>query len=157
MTGRQGGLYACTVANNKPSSDSADITLQAYGICIYTWQPLLIFFLTDTCPPSNVTAVQASLTSIRVSWRPSCNATTYNIQYTSCRGHKGGFGVYGRSTNETLLTDLQKNDIYSISIVAKSDGFPSESVILNGVILGKFEYTLFFIVPNNLLFQDNLI
>ena len=33
VTGRQGGLYTCTVANNKPSSDSADITLQAY--CMY--------------------------------------------------------------------------------------------------------------------------
>ena len=97
---------------------------------------LLIFFLTDTCPPRNVTAVQASPTSILVSWRPSCNATTYNIKYTSCRGHTGDFG--GLSTNETLLTDLQENDIYSISIVAKSDGFPSESVILNGVILGMF-------------------
>ena len=32
VTGKQGGLYKCTVANNKPSSDSANITLQAYGI-----------------------------------------------------------------------------------------------------------------------------
>ena len=32
VTGRQGGLYNCTVANNKPSSDSANITVQAYGI-----------------------------------------------------------------------------------------------------------------------------
>ena len=30
--GRQGTLYACTVANTKPSSDSASITVQAYGI-----------------------------------------------------------------------------------------------------------------------------
>ena len=30
--GRQGTHYTCTVANNKPSSDSANITVQAYGI-----------------------------------------------------------------------------------------------------------------------------
>ena len=28
VTGRLGGLYTCTVANNKPSSDSADFTVQ---------------------------------------------------------------------------------------------------------------------------------
>ena len=32
VTGRQGGLYKCTVANNKPSNDSANIIVQAYGI-----------------------------------------------------------------------------------------------------------------------------
>ena len=31
VTGRQGGLYTCTVANNKSSSDSANTTVQAYG------------------------------------------------------------------------------------------------------------------------------
>ena len=31
VAGRQGTLYTCTVANNKPSSDSASITVQAYG------------------------------------------------------------------------------------------------------------------------------
>ena len=139
VTGKQGGLYKCTVANNKPSSDSVNVTVQAYGIIIYAWKPLLIlfFFCTATCPPSNVTAVQANTTSILVSWRSSINATGYDIKYTSCRGHIGGVGVPGGSTDETLLTDLQKNDIYSISIVAVSDGFPSESVILKGVILGK--------------------
>ena len=33
VTGRLGGLYTCTVANNKPSSDSANITVQ--GIHVY--------------------------------------------------------------------------------------------------------------------------
>ena len=84
-----------------------------------------------------MTAVQANTTSILVSWRSSINATGYDIKYTSCRGHTSGVGVRGGSTDETLLTDLQKNDIYSLSIVAVSDGFPSESVILKGVILGK--------------------
>ena len=28
VTGRLGGLYTCTVANNKPSNDSADFTVQ---------------------------------------------------------------------------------------------------------------------------------
>ena len=32
VTGRLGGLYTCIVANNKPSNDSADITV--HGMCI---------------------------------------------------------------------------------------------------------------------------
>ena len=31
VTGRLGGLYTCTVANNRPSEDSADLTVQ--GMC----------------------------------------------------------------------------------------------------------------------------
>ena len=34
VTGRLGGLYTCTVANDKPSEDSAQLKVQ--GIIIYT-------------------------------------------------------------------------------------------------------------------------
>ena len=33
VTERLGGLYTCTVANDRPSNDSANITVQ--GICVY--------------------------------------------------------------------------------------------------------------------------
>ena len=77
----------------------------------------------DTLPPSDVTAVQAGLTNISVSWMPSSNATGYTIEYTSCRGHNGGVFVNDGYTVEYLLTELQEEDIYSISIVATS-GLP---------------------------------
>ena len=32
VTGRLPGIYTCTVANNKPSNDSAHITVQGYAI-----------------------------------------------------------------------------------------------------------------------------
>ena len=32
--GRQGGLYTCTVANNKPSSDSANTTVYGCVTCV---------------------------------------------------------------------------------------------------------------------------
>ena len=32
VTGRLGGLYTCTVANNKPSEDSAQLTIQGNEI-----------------------------------------------------------------------------------------------------------------------------
>ena len=82
----------------------------------------------DTLPPSDVTAVQASPTDISVSWKTSSNATGYIIEYTSCRGHNRCVFLNGGSTDDYLMTNLQKKDIYSISIAATSDGFPSESV-----------------------------
>ena len=89
---------------------------------------LLTIKSSDTLPPSDVTAVQAGPTNISVSWKPSSNATGYIIEYTSCRGHNRGVLVNGGSTDDYLLTKLQKEDIYSISIAATSDGFPSEGV-----------------------------
>ena len=102
---------------------------------------LLIINSSDTLPPSDVTAVQASPTNISVSWNPSSNATGYIIEYTSCRGHNGGVFVNDGYTVEYLLTELQEEDIYSISIVATSDGFPSESVKvahINVINIGKY-------------------
>ena len=32
VTGRLGGLYTCTVANDKPSEDSASFTVQGYNV-----------------------------------------------------------------------------------------------------------------------------
>ena len=40
VTGRLGGLYTCTVANNKPSNDSSTITVQ--GIDVYI---IIIMFM----------------------------------------------------------------------------------------------------------------
>ena len=34
VTGRLGGLYTCTVANNKPSTASATITVQGIYTCV---------------------------------------------------------------------------------------------------------------------------
>ena len=102
---------------------------------------LLTINSSDTLPPSDVTAVQAGLTNISVSWNPSSNATGYTIEYTSCRGHNGGVFVSVGTTAEYLLTELQEEDIYSISIAATSDGFPSESVKvarINLINIGKY-------------------
>ena len=102
---------------------------------------LLTINSSDTLPPSDVTAVQAGPTNISVSWKPSSNATGYIIEYTSCRGHNPGVLVNVGTTAKYLLTNLQKEDIYSISIVAISDGFPSESVKvarINLINIGKY-------------------
>ena len=50
VTGRLGGLYTCTVANNKPSSDSANITVQGIYyvyimfMCTFKFCALYLFY-----------------------------------------------------------------------------------------------------------------
>ena len=140
--GRQGGLYTCTVANNKPSTASASITVQG---CVYLPTKYDSLFRTTfnfpvTLPPSGVTAVRAGPTSILVSWNLSSNANGYIIDYrASCSGKHDRVDVTGSSKNNHTLTGLQNGDTYNVSIVAISDGFPSESVIATPVTytLGK--------------------
>ena len=66
--------------------------------------------------------------SILMSWTPSSNAIGYVIDYaSSCRGNNQLL-IDGGSTNECRVTGLVDGGIYTVSIVAISDGFPSESV-----------------------------
>ena len=128
VTGVQGGLYTCTVANNKPSNDSANISLQ--GIHVYA----IAYIILSAVPsvPSNVTAVQTGPTSITVSWSPSSNATGYRIDYDSSGGDSGNVTVSGGSTVMETLTGLQNGGTYTISIVATSHSyFSSDNVSID--------------------------
>ena len=89
-----------------------------------------------------MTAVQASPTSITVTWTPPSplgNTTGYSIFYTS-DSDSGSVDVSGGFTNMRTLTGLQNGETYKISITATSDtGYPSESVMAMEVVgLGKF-------------------
>ena len=85
-------------------------------------------------------AVPAGLTSIRVSWTRSSDATGYTISYTGggSSGTSGSVTVSGGSTEERLLSNLVNGLIYTISIMATSTGFPSGSVEVMDVRLGKY-------------------
>ena len=84
---------------------------------------------TGASAPTDLTAVQEGPTSINVSWTPSSGATGYNISYTGGGSSDSTtVAVTGGSTNNYLLTGLTNGDTYTISIVATSDLFPSESV-----------------------------
>ena len=89
-----------------------------------------------TSPPSDVTAVQDGLTSIRVSWTQSSNATGYMIYYDNNRDHSGNEAVSNGSTETHTLTALMIGDTYTISIVAVFHQFPSDTVSLN-ITLGR--------------------
>ena len=44
VTGREGGLYTCTVANNKPSSDSSSLTVEGKSL-VYKQQLEFLYVL----------------------------------------------------------------------------------------------------------------
>ena len=96
-------------------------------------------------PPTNVMAERASATSILVSWSPpdpQGDTTGYRIDYTSIVGDGGSVDVDGGGTIEQELTGLLNGAIYTISIVAISQGLPSESVVaIDAVHLGMSHRT----------------
>ena len=81
-------------------------------------------------------AVQEGLTSIRVSWTPSNDATGYTISYTG-GGSRDTVNVSGGSIDNYLLTGLDMEASYTISIVATSQHFFSGSVEIPDVTLGE--------------------
>ena len=161
LTVTTAGEYNCTVANNKPSSASASITLQgklfnkinrrehyhvcctniSYSIAIAQYM-FLFYFCVVASPPSGVTASQSGPTSIRVEWTPSSDATGYIIYYsTNGGGSSGNMSVSGGDTMTHTLTGLTNGETYTISIAATLH-FPSNNVSAQtNVPLGKV-YTL---------------
>ena len=108
----------CIVANNKPSSDSANISLGGllltHPICSYITHGGLLSAAASL--PTDLTAVQDGPTSIRVSWAPPSpwgDTSGYRIYYT--RG-----GGSGGNTNTYILTGLTNGETYTLSIVGTS-------------------------------------
>ena len=82
-------------------------------------------------PPSNVTAVQETPTSIRISWSLSSSATGYMISYHSEGSNEMFVNINDGSTTYYLLTGLQSGTSYNVSIVATYDqSLPSDIVVL---------------------------
>ena len=83
-------------------------------------------------------AVQEGPTSIRVSWSPPTplgDTTGDRIYYSG--GSSGSEDVSDGSIDNYLLTGLQNGEMYTISIAATSPYFPSESVTVMDIGLGK--------------------
>ena len=100
-------------------------------ICKLTEREWLWFMLLPPAAsaPSNLTAVQEGLTSVRVSWSPPTplgDTTGYRISYSG--GSSASVDVSDGSTNTHTLTGLENGASYNISIVGTSLHLPSEVV-----------------------------
>ena len=95
-------------------------------VCAY-----LFLFPPVASAPTNLTAVQEGLTSIRVCWTPPTpqgDTIGYRINYSG--GSVGSVYVNDGSTDNHLLTDLliESGTNYTISIVGTSEHFFSDRV-----------------------------
>ena len=140
VTGRLGGQYRCTVANNRPSQDSEQFTVageEEHDGCQVVCTAILL--PPAASAPTDLTAVQEGLTSIRVSWTPPTplgDTTGYRISYSG--GSNGSVDVSGGSTDNHTLTGLQNGTSYTISIVGTSEHLPSDRVDLpNSITLSE--------------------
>ena len=83
--------------------------------------------------PTNLMAFQQGVTSIIVFWSPPTplgDTTGYRICYNDSNS-SDSVDVSGGSTDNYLLTGLQNGESYTISIVATSEHFYSESVTVD--------------------------
>ena len=120
------------MANEISLQDSESFTVESIIIILALVLFFIPFFPSFALAPTNVMAVQEGLTSIRVSWTPSSDATGYIISYTG--GGSGSVNV--GSTGNYPLTGLVMGASYTISIVATSQHFSSRAVELR-VTLGE--------------------
>ena len=133
VTGSTAGVYTCTVANNKPSNDSASITVHGIYIACASYYVYALQFLIPpvASAPTHLTAVQEGLTSIRVSWSPPSplgDTTGYRIDYTG--GSTGSVDITDSAIDNYLLTDLVMDASYTVTVVATSQHLPSDVVEL---------------------------
>ena len=137
------GEYTCTVSNNKPSSDSASITVTGIYFTLNLHKSVIVLHISGPSPPTDVAGVQDGPTSIRVTWTPPDpldGVTGYRIHYATGGGSSGNVSVAGGSTDNYTLTGLTNGETYTISIVATSNTLPSDTVVANMAVgLSKFK------------------
>ena len=159
MTERLGGLYTCTVSNNKPSISSVSQTVHGKPISLFAHVNLcyyiylcslgylhhwIIIYSSVPAAPTEVSALHETPTSILVSWSVPNNATGYRITYHSTGGDSGNVSLSGDSTNNHTLTGLHNGETYTISISSESSQISSNSVTVPYAIgLGMKIVTIF--------------
>ena len=139
VTGRLGGLYKCTVSNDKPSEDSAQLNVQGTVVASF---PLLSLHSPSPpapSPPSAVRGSQNGLDSVLVSWTPPSggpDVTGYIIYYQRDGGQRLSENAAATATTATI-TGLIAGATYSITMVATSSTLPSTETAVQTVTIGN--------------------
>ena len=131
VTGRLGGLYTCTVSNNKPSEDSAQLTVLGITYNVHRQCSLLLSLHSSSppapSPPSAVSVSQNGLDRVLVSWTPPSgepSVTGYIIYYQQDGGERLSQNAGATATTATI-TGLIAGAAYSITMLATSSTLPS--------------------------------
>ena len=140
VTGRLGGLYTCTVANDKPSEDSAQLNVQGrkyYNAITYV---IIISSHPAPSPPSDVSVSQNGLGSVLVSWTaPSGEpAVTGYIIYYQQDGEERLSQSAESTATTAIITGLMARATYSVTMVAISSTLPSNETEAETVTIGIY-------------------
>ena len=138
VTGRLGGLYKCTVSNDKPSEDSAQLNVQGTVVPSFPLLSLHSPAPPAPSPPSAVSGSQNGLDSVLVSWTPPSgepNVTGYIIYYQQDGGQR--LSENAGATDMTTITRLIAGGTYSITMVATSSTLPSTETTARTVTIGN--------------------
>ena len=101
---------------------------------------LLYHSILAALPPTQLSAIQQSSTSVNVSWTQDGYTEGYIIYYSGVNSSDIMLEIiYDADQYWHILTGLQNGDTYNLSIVATSPQLPSQPVHLNSTIgLGKW-------------------
>ena len=126
VTGRLGGLYTCTVANEKPSQDLAQLTVQ--GMICATGS--------GVCRCSIISVVASPLTNVTVT--ANGNAVTVMWSISSSGNNVIGYLVYYHHSNSETVVNTKpriyshtftehnaSQRVYAVSVQALSTHLPS--------------------------------
>ena len=134
VIGRFPGTYKCLVNTERPQDNQEFSSSQSINIVgelgmLANYADIIVHSIPPSAAsePLGVTAIQETPTTIRVSWAaPTSGAppTGYRVYY-STESEDQFSHMIGASVREYLLTGLQSDLVYRISIMALSEHLPS--------------------------------
>ena len=140
VTGRLRGLYTCTVANDKPSEDSAQLNLQGTVYPVSGIYYITLFSFPAPSSPSFLNVSQDGQGSVLVSWTPPSGdpaVTGYIIYYQQDGGQRFSQSAGSTATNVTII-GLIAGITYSVTMLATSTTLPSNETEAESVMIGIY-------------------
>ena len=138
VTGRQTGLYTCTVTNKVSSESSTELLVQGNTLQLKI-VPYSVYLFPHPAPspPTDVTVSQNGLGSLLVSWTPpsgGADVTGYYIYYLP-DGTLYSMTTEATATSATI-TGLITGVTYSINVVANSTTLPNTVTTVPDITIG---------------------
>ena len=130
VTGRLGGLYTCTVANNKPSHNMTPLTVQGVWYVVYLVDQYHVLYITSPVarPPTGLEA-RAENSKVLVSWSLSSDGdsvTGYLVYYQHPRRNSTVRNISSPANSDTFEEVDISHYVYRVSVQALSEHLPSE-------------------------------
>ena len=130
VTERLGGLYTCTVGNNKPSHNMTPLTVQGVWYVVYLVDQYCVLYIISPVAgtPTGLEA-HAENTKVVVSWSlPSDGDSVagYLVYYHHPRRNSTVRNISSHDNSDTFEEVNSSDYVYRVSVQALSEHLPSE-------------------------------